>query len=170
MKQFLFLTGFMGAGKSTLGRIISGKLNVPFYDTDAMIEQQSGRSVQSIFDTMGEESFRALENEVLSQLIQNESPGIVSTGGGIILDPSNRKLMRAHGWVIWIDRSPDLLIETLEKERTHRPLLQGADWISNSMATYRARIPLYLQCHERVFNGPQMGSALQRLTDRAANL
>ena len=92
-KNKVILTGFMGCGKSTIGRILAEKRGQELLDTDYYIEQKQGRSISDIFATQGEEAFRDLESQALAELTAQgatQSPAVLSTGGGIVLRPANR--------------------------------------------------------------------------------
>ncbi len=123
--RFLFLTGNMGAGKSTVGHLLAQRLSCPFYDMDALIEASTGKRIAQIFADQGEVGFRKQEQHQLHQLV-GLRPGVVATGGGIVLDPHNRALMRRHGWVIYLDARPETLLTRIGETAT-RPLLHAAD-------------------------------------------
>jgi len=129
--RFVFLTGNMGAGKSCIGQMLADQLACPFYDTDALIEAATGMRIAQLFAQHGEPSFRQLEREQLQRLMR-QPPGIVATGGGTILDPHNRALMRQHGWIIYLRARPETLIERIENP-VSRPLLQTADTPLNAL-------------------------------------
>jgi 3-dehydroquinate synthase len=123
--RFLFLTGNMGAGKSTVGRLLAQRLSCPFYDLDAMIEASTGTRIAQIFVEQGEVGFRKQERHQLQQLVGLQ-PGVVATGGGVVLDSRNRALMRRHGWVIYLHARPETLLTRIGETAT-RPLLHAAD-------------------------------------------
>lgn len=140
--RFVFLTGNMGAGKSVVGRALAQQLGAPFYDTDTLIEAETGISIAQIFAQQGEPYFRQLEREQLQRLIQLP-PGVVATGGGIILEPQNRALMYQHGWVIYLRARPETLIERIG-DPASRPLLQKADTPLQALQQIaQQREPLY---------------------------
>ncbi len=121
----IFLVGMMGAGKSTVGKVLAQKLNYSFLDTDNLIEQAAGKSIPAIFAEDGEEKFRDLEQQVLSQ-VSAYTRLVVATGGGIVL----RSLNWSHlhdGIVVWIDVPVDILYDRLSQSSGSRPLLQTAD-------------------------------------------
>ncbi|WP_313949271.1 shikimate kinase [Leptolyngbya sp. FACHB-261] len=117
----LFLVGMMGAGKSTVGRELAQRMSYRFLDTDALVEQISGRSVQQIFAESGEASFRQLEQQVLSELA-TYTRLVVATGGGIVQDASNWSYLH-HGIVVWLDVAIEELLSRLRHDPTPRPLL-----------------------------------------------
>lgn len=121
MKSIYFI-GFMGSGKTTIGRALSEKLEIPVYDTDEEIIRLTGKSVSELFDDLGEDGFRLLEVETLKSLPALDS--IVTTGGGIILRRENREWMRDNGRVIYLQATPAEILKRIEGDQT-RPLLKG---------------------------------------------
>lgn len=119
----IILIGFMGTGKSTVGQILADQLGRPWTDTDAEVERRSGKSIPQLFQEEGEAQFRRWEKQVLQQVLKQE-PGVVTTGGGVVLDPDNVARIRATGWVVALDASEEELIRRLEADES-RPLLQG---------------------------------------------
>jgi shikimate kinase len=139
----VFLIGMMGAGKSTVGKLLAQKLSYNFLDTDPLIEQCAGKSISEIFANDGEETFRDLEQQVLSQ-VSTYTRLVVATGGGIVM----RSLNWSHlhdGIVVWIDVSVDILYDRLKTESTHRPLLQTADPLQKLRDLYNQRCDRYAQ-------------------------
>jgi shikimate kinase len=118
----IYLIGFMGSGKTTIGKALSLSLNVPVIDSDEEISRQAGKTISEIFDAEGEAAFRLLEAECLRNLPVEDS--IITTGGGIILREENRIWMRENGVVIFLDASPNEILKRLEGDKT-RPLLIG---------------------------------------------
>jgi shikimate kinase len=98
-----FLVGFMGAGKTTLGRCVAERMGLPFFDLDDGIEQASGMTVAEIFSRGGEDEFRRRESLALRELVDREEEAIVATGGGAFTVESNRRLMLGSGVVVWLD-------------------------------------------------------------------
>ena len=122
----LFLVGYMGCGKSTTARRVARRLEVSCVDTDTMIEEMEGASVNDIFHYEGEEYFRSAERRVLEQLIANEEDMIISTGGGLPTWKDNMELMNAAGATVWIDRSAEQTAKRLSPHgRQKRPKLRG---------------------------------------------
>ena len=120
----IFLTGFMGTGKSTVGKILASKLECVFVDLDSCIVESEGCSIDEIFSKKGEEYFREIEREHLLCLLGKKSQ-VVSTGGGVVISPQNRLEMRRSGVVINLVAEPEILLKRL-KEENERPLLKGA--------------------------------------------
>lgn len=122
--QNILLVGFMGCGKSTIGRELHQSLGYPLFDTDEVIEEQTGRKIPDIFAQDGESHFRQLETQLLKNLIlQQTQHSIISTGGGIISRPENIPLLRKLGFVVWLSCSPEVIYERTSRN-SNRPLLQ----------------------------------------------
>lgn len=143
----LYLIGMMGAGKSTIGRLLAREFNYRFFDTDQLIEQLAGRSISQIFATEGEAAFRDLETQVLAQLSPHTHL-TVATGGGIVLKTQNWGYLR-HGLVVWLDVLPEILYHRLRHDTT-RPLLQTADPLTQLTTLLEQRQPFYAQADVRV--------------------
>ena len=131
----------MGAGKSTVGRILSRRLSKRFVDTDHEIEKRNGVTIPVIFEIEGEEGFRRREQEVLADLAQEQGL-VLSTGGGIVLKPENRETLRNHGFVVYLNARPELLAERTKHDRT-RPLLNVEDPLTRLRELHTVRDPLY---------------------------
>lgn len=116
----------MGSGKTTVGREIQRCTGLPLIDTDALIEEQAGTTINDIFSTHGEDHFRDLETGLLHKLTSLPSPHVISTGGGIIIRPGNRELLKKLGYVIWLHADLETLFERVERH-SHRPLLHTPD-------------------------------------------
>ncbi|ULQ52960.1 shikimate kinase [Flavihumibacter fluvii] len=120
----VYLIGFMGSGKSHWGRLLSERMNFPFYDLDDVIVQKSGRTITEIFESLGEEQFRILEKELLEKLTDEHPDLVLSCGGGTPCFFGNIDYMKEHGKVIWLNTSLDTLVARLVKEKSHRPLIR----------------------------------------------
>ncbi len=133
----IFLTGFMGSGKSAVGRKLALKNNMPFVDLDRLISEKTGAKIPDIFNYAGEKAFRRLEREVLLESVDDGRNKIVATGGGLPVDPVNRQIMKAAGTIIFLDAS----IETIRGRigsATDRPL-----WGPEADALYETRRSAY---------------------------
>jgi shikimate kinase len=139
----LFLTGPMGAGKSTIGQQLSKQLELPFQDSDHEIEARTGVDIPLIFELEGEAGFRKRESVVIDELTQ--LPEIVlATGGGSILDPANREHLNSRGQVIYLRASVDQQLKRTRMDR-NRPLLQTEDPRTRLEELMAVRDPLYLE-------------------------
>jgi shikimate kinase len=121
--RHLVLIGLMGAGKTTVGEACAARLARPFVDTDRLVEAQVGRSVAEIFTTGGEATFRALEKQTVADACASPEPLVISCGGGAVLDPDNRRQMRASGVVVWLRATPSVLAMRVRDNLADRPLL-----------------------------------------------
>ncbi len=140
----IILTGFMGCGKSTLGRLLAQKMQYRFLDSDAVIEQKAGMTVTELFEQRGEQAFRRLETRVLEELLQQTSL-VLATGGGIVLEKENRDLLLNKGLVIFLKAQPETVFQRV-LQSSHRPLAKGKS-LKELSALYQSRMPLYEQCH-----------------------
>lgn len=139
-----FLVGPRGAGKSSVGARAAALLGVPFVDSDSRVEERAGLSVAQIFARRGEPAFRALEREVMLELLELDPPAVVATGGGSVLDADVRARLAAHPAVIWLSAP---LAELRRRVRlAPRPSLTGADPVDELGPIVRAREPLYRAC------------------------
>lgn len=121
----VYLVGLMGAGKTTVGRMLAKRLNLDFVDSDREIEARTGVSIPTIFEIEGEDGFRNREAQVISDLSMKGGQ-VVATGGGAVLLKENRDNMRSSGFVVFLNASPSVLMERTRHDR-NRPLLQVAD-------------------------------------------
>jgi shikimate kinase len=137
----LSLVGMPGSGKSTVGRHLSRRLALPFFDSDHLIEQRLGCSIREYFAREGEAAFRDVEEQVLRELAQGPS-AVVATGGGAVLRSGMREALRQGGKVIYLRSSPEDLYRRLRHD-TQRPLLQVADPMARLRALHAERDPLY---------------------------
>lgn len=142
------LVGLMGVGKTTIGRRLAVRLNLPFVDADAEIETASGLSVAEIFERFGEAHFRDGERRVIARLIDG-APKIVATGGGAFIQDDTRALLLERSLVIWLDADVTTLVERVRRRNT-RPLLKGRDPGEVLRALAEVRNPIYAAAHIRI--------------------
>ncbi len=121
----LALIGFMGAGKTSVGRLVADQLRLDYLDTDELIQSQTGRTITDIFAKDGEPAFRALEQQVTEELSARERT-LIATGGGLPTNPANLTSLKKHALVACLWASPEKIWERV-KNQTHRPLLQGSE-------------------------------------------
>jgi shikimate kinase len=121
----IVLIGFMGAGKSTVGRLLAERLGFSFVDTDRLVQDRAGRSIAEIWRTQGEDAFRDREHEVIAEVAVKEGH-VIATGGGAPCAPRNAELLRRAGAVIHLDVSLEAVRARTSRGR-HRPLLEGKD-------------------------------------------
>jgi shikimate kinase len=137
------LVGLPGSGKSTVGRQLARRLQIPFIDSDQAIEQRLGCSIREYFEREGEERFRDVEEAVIDELTQTPQ-GVLSTGGGAVLRAANREHLHGRCKVVYLKSTPEELFRRLRHD-THRPLLQVEDPLLRLRDLYTARDPLYQQ-------------------------
>lgn len=118
----LFLTGYMGSGKSTLGKVIANQLQYSFIDLDDFIEQECNMTISEIFAQQGEIAFRSIENNALKKLLLKDNI-VVACGGGTPCFYNNMDLMKDNGLTVYIKLSADALAERLKSEKSQRPLI-----------------------------------------------
>ncbi len=145
----IFLVGLMGAGKTSVGKLLSKKLKLPFFDSDHVIEDRTGVKIMVIFDIEGEAGFRSREHAVLHELTKKK--GIVlATGGGAILNIENRRVLQSRGTVIYLHASVGELVRRTKYD-SKRPLLQTDDVEKRLTELYFMRDPLYREVADLVF-------------------
>lgn len=137
------LVGMMGAGKSTVGRLLAEELGVGFKDTDSLIESRLGRPTSQVFKLFGEDTFRQHETAILRSLPPDDD--VLATGGGIVLRDENWVEMRRLGPVVFLDVEAERLRERLRKSKRKRPLLERDDWEKVFDDLLESRRPLYMQ-------------------------
>ena len=141
-KPLIVLVGPMGAGKTTIGKLLAKELGYTFCDTDKEIEQRSGANIPWIFDVEGEQGFRDRETAVLSELVTSKSM-VLATGGGAMMRAENRHLVQANAFVVYLNTSVSQQFLRTQKDR-NRPLLQGAEDPRVVLTRlYEMRDPLY---------------------------
>lgn len=139
--MILSLIGLPGSGKSTVGRQLARRLQLPFHDSDHVIEARLGCSIRQFFERAGEDSFRDMESTVIDELTRVPS-AVLSTGGGAVLRPANRQHLRERSQVVYLKASPEELCRRLRHDR-NRPLLQGGDPLTRLRDLHAVRDPLY---------------------------
>ncbi len=146
--QNIFLVGLMGAGKTSVGRMLAKRMNKDFYDADAEIERTTGVKIPVIFDIEGESGFRAREEKVIERLTALHDI-VLATGGGAILSSANRTCLRQHGRVIYLRAAPEDLWRRTRRDR-NRPLLQTANPLAKLKELHAQRDPLYSEVADLV--------------------
>ncbi|MBQ6060041.1 MAG: shikimate kinase [Clostridia bacterium] len=137
--RHIFLIGMQGCGKSSLGKRVARETGLSFMDTDAMVAASAGCTVNEFFEKYGEETFRRAETGALS-LLTREHPMIISTGGGTIMNPVNRHIMRAWGAIVLIDRPLEEILSDIKLDR--RPTLRDGG-LAEVERVYNERIGIY---------------------------
>jgi len=167
LNKNIVLIGMMGSGKSTIGHMLSNLLDLPFVDTDKIIERKSNLSIPQIFQESGEAEFRRLENQTITEF-SKASPQIIATGGGVIKNPENMRLLKKNGIVFFLNRPVRAIALDLRKSNK-RPLLQS---FSDLFNIYSERMPIYKKYADHtVFGNYSVESAtrviLKKLLTRA---
>ena len=139
MHKHLYLIGMQGCGKSSLGKRTAKETGVPFANTDALVAGSAGGTVNDFFARFGEDAFRRAETRVLAELTRAK-PMIISTGGGTVMNPINRHLMRTWGTIVLIDRPLEDILADIKLDR--RPTLRDGG-LSEVERVYHERIPVY---------------------------
>jgi len=144
----IFLVGLMGAGKTTVGRLLARRLGKRFLDTDHEIEHRTGVKIPVIFEIEGEPGFRAREAQVLDVLTAMDDV-VLATGGGVVLDPANRERLASRGFVIYLSV---VALQLWQRTRNNkgRPLLQTTDPLAKLQELQRIRDPLYREVADLV--------------------
>ena len=153
----IFLIGPMGAGKSTIGRLLAKLLGLRFDDTDHEIRRRTGVDIPTVFDFEGEDGFRRREKVVLDELTQG-SGLVLATGGGVVLDPENRSILSTRGVVVYLHCTPEQQFRRTERDR-NRPLLQTADPLMRLRELMMERDPLYRQTADIVVTTEKRNAA-----------
>ncbi|UNK50750.1 shikimate kinase [Lysobacter sp. S4-A87] len=146
----LILVGPMGAGKSCIGRVLAERFGLRLVDVDHEIEQRAGANISTIFECEGEAGFRTRERSMLAELLADDGM-VLSTGGGAVLDPDNRRQLRERGFVVHLHVSVERQIERLARDRS-RPLLARGDRAQVLHSLAAEREPLYAQVADLRFD------------------
>ena len=146
----IFLVGLMGAGKTTVGRALARETGKTFYDSDHEVEARTGVRIATIFEIEGEARFRAREHETTTDLVQLDNV-ILATGGGVVLNPDNRRLLAENGTVVYLRAAIDDLLARTQNDKS-RPLLQTANPRAKLAELFEARDPLYREIADVVID------------------
>jgi len=144
-KQNIILIGFMGCGKTSIGRRLSYKLRIPVEDTDKLIEQKKGQRISEIFEQSGEAAFRTMETELLNEIAQRDYKRIISVGGGLPVREENQVLLKKCGFVIYLRTDAETIYERLKDDCT-RPLLQCENPLEKIKSLMASREEAYVSC------------------------
>ena len=151
MDRHLFLIGMQGCGKSSLGKRAAREAGVPFADTDAVVAQSANCTVNEFFERYGEETFRRAETAALTALTYAR-PMVISTGGGTVMNPENRRIMRSWGSIVLIDRPLEEILGDIKLDR--RPTLRDGG-LAEVERIYHERIPVYRDLADIVLKNNQ---------------
>ena len=149
-RRSIVLVGMMGAGKTTIGRRLAARLQLPFLDADHEIEQAAGKSIPEIFADHGETQFREGERRVIARLLAG-GPQVLATGGGAFMDAATREAVARQGVSVWLRAEFDVLLRRVRR-RPNRPLLQTPDPEATLHALMDRRYPVYAQADVTVLS------------------
>lgn len=168
IKPPVILCGMMGTGKSTIGKLLARKLQLPFYDLDSMIEEKAGKVIAEIFEHSGEETFRRIERELLTQFVQT-CDGVLALGGGSLQNQHVTDHVKLYGWLVFID-TPANEITKRVLGKSKRPMIDSGnpEKISDKIELLlQKRIPLYSQAHITIQAG---GKSTESVTNEIAKM
>jgi shikimate kinase len=170
VKGNVILVGLMGAGKTTVGRLLARRLKLRFYDSDREVERRCGVKIPVIFEIEGEAGFRAREEQAIAELTALHDI-VLATGGGAVLSEHNRRRLAGAGTVVYLNARPEDLFQRVRQDR-NRPLLAGADPLRRLRELHAERDPLYRALADLVIDTGTQGvpvlarGLLERLEER----
>ena len=162
----IILVGPMGAGKTTIGRQLAKKLSKEFYDSDHEIEKHTGADISLIFELEGEEGFRKRESQLLKEIVSNKNI-VLSTGGGAVLDPENRKLLSDNGIIIYLKSTAEKLYRRIADDK-RRPLIQTDDRLNKIKKILEEREPLYQSLANEIIETQEL--SIKQITQKILDL
>ena len=151
----IVLIGYMGCGKSTVGRKAAKALGYTLLDTDTLIEKEEGMSIAKLFEVKGEEYFRNKETETIKRLITEEKGNIIATGGGLPMKEGNSELLKELGTVIYLKVENETLIKRLSNDKA-RPLLRNVNLKERVETMLKIRGPVYEACADVILQADKM--------------
>jgi shikimate kinase len=162
----VFIIGFMGAGKSTVGAMVAARLGRPFVDLDGQVERETGLTVAELFATRGETGFRDAERSALATVARQ--PGaVVACGGGVVTDDGSRLILRSSGVVVYLQVSPAVAVARVGFDSSGRPLLSGGD-VESAGSLLRSRERLYEAAADLIVD--TVGRSPERIADEVVSL
>ncbi len=156
MKSNIALIGFMGAGKSTAGKILARKLKMDYIELDALVEEKAGKSIADVFKCDGEPVFRSIESEAATEASLKER-AVISCGGGIVLNPSNIDCLKKNAVIIYLEAEPEVILQRVKRSTEIRPLLQSTNPARSIAELLEARRPLYEQAADITIDTSGLG-------------
>ena len=160
-KRNIVLCGFMGSGKTTVGRKVARLTGLPFIDLDRYIEAQEGMTIPEIFAQHGEPYFRDLETKYVTEISAREEGCVLSLGGGTVLRPENVEIIKRTGLLILLDTPFFRIVKNLSHS-TNRPLLEKEDKLAETRRLYQMRKPIYDQVADCRVRSPRLGEVVER--------
>jgi shikimate kinase len=143
--KHIILIGYRGTGKTSVGRKLAEKLKAPFYDTDQMITDRKGKTIKQWVEEKGWESFRQEEKAVIKGL-SSLKPGVVALGGGAVMDPDNREVLKQKCLIVWLTADFHTIMERMKADpqnQDNRPALSAKDWETEIQEVLTQRSPVY---------------------------
>lgn len=170
------LVGLRGAGKSTIGRLLAARLDMPFVELDALVQEGTGLALAELFELHGESFYRRAEREALERVVQSGKPRVVAASGGIVTDPLSLGLLRERTLMVWLKARPEQYIPRLEAQGDRRPMANRPNALTQLQGLLRARTPLYRQARiafDTSVQGPeacaeQLASEVRRVMDEGS--
>ena len=141
----IVLIGYRCSGKTVVGKILARELGRNFLDTDALIEENAGCSIETIISRKGWDHFREIEKRLVEEVSERDNL-VIATGGGVVVDEGNVKNLRKNGWIVWLNGKAEVLKERMDKQQRSgkiRPSLTGADPLEEIKQVLDVRTPLY---------------------------
>jgi XRE family aerobic/anaerobic benzoate catabolism transcriptional regulator len=142
-KARIALIGLRGGGKSTLGRLLAARLDVPFIELDREVARRSGASLSEIFDMFGQETFRRAEREALESVLRQHRAFVMATSGSIVTEPGTLELLLASCFTVWLRAEPDEHMKRVMEQGDMRPMAHSARAMEDLIAILKSREPLY---------------------------
>ena len=141
----IVLIGYRCSGKTAVGRILAHERSMDFVDTDVLIEEDAGESIEGIISTKGWDHFRKLERDVIKRISEKDNQ-VIATGGGVVVNQENVKALKKNGWVVWLDAELNVLKGRMDREQQSgniRPSLTGVDPLAEIEEVMSSRRPMY---------------------------
>ena len=157
MKTSIALIGFMGTGKTVVGKVLAAKLGREFTELDGMIEKKAGKTIPEIFQQDGEIGFRELEIEVTKE-VANKKNVVIACGGGIVLNKINIDRLREECVIVYLTASPRVILERTSGDKDERPLLSVSDRASQIKELLRFRQPFYERAADIEIDTSKLGT------------
>lgn len=158
----IILTGFMGTGKSTVGRKLAQRLGRPFVDSDLLIEKDAGCSIAEIFTQQGEAAFRAYEEKLAKELAQQQGL-VIATGGGLVMNPDNVKVLQSSGRIFCLSATPQEIYARIRQQSQIRPLLKQPQPLQRITDLLQQREVVYRQFPQLVTSGKTVDELVDEL-------
>jgi len=174
MKSNIALVGFMGTGKTDVGRLLAEKLGKDFIELDELIEQRAGKAIPEIFQQDGEIAFRELEIEATREAAAKKN-AVIACGGGVVLNQINVDRLREHGVIVYLTASPEAILQRTSSDTDERPLLVAEDKASKVEKLLNFRRPFYERAADITVNTSELdvagvaGQIISELSEHESN-